>query len=140
MEPAKRVLVVDDDVNHASTIADILGSIGLDVDVANSGPDALGLARIKRYDYALLDIRMPGMNGVELLERMRRERCDPPETIMMTAYSQNDLTRAARHEGAAAVLEKPLDLPFLIKYFSGEITLDQGFARAANSGGIDALK
>ena len=121
VEPAKHVLVVDDDINHASTIADILVSLGLDVDVANSGPDALGLARTKQYDYALLDIRMPGMNGVDVLRGINRETSHPPGTLMMTAYCHDGLVQEAHDEGAIAVLEKPLDIPFLIRYFAEHV-------------------
>jgi CheY-like chemotaxis protein len=121
MAKAQRILVVDDDTAHASTIADILESIGYAVDVANDGFKALGFARTRRYDYALLDIRMPGMNGVDVLRKLRQETSDPPKTLMMTAYCQDSTVREARDEGALDVLEKPLDIPYLIKYFAEHV-------------------
>jgi two-component system response regulator (stage 0 sporulation protein F) len=121
MAKAQRILVVDDDAAHASTIADILESIGYAVDVANDGFKALGFAKAKRYDYALLDIRMPGMNGVDVLKKLRSETSDPPEILMMTAYRQDSIVQEARDEGAVAVLEKPLDIPYLIKYFADHV-------------------
>jgi two-component system response regulator HydG len=118
VDPTKRVLVVDDDENHAMTISDILGAFGFEVDVANNGADALGLNRKKKYDYALLDIRMPGMSGVDILKEIKGEKGESPKTFMMTAYCQNGLVNEARKEGAIDVLEKPLDLSLLIHYFS----------------------
>jgi len=118
MAKAQRILVVDDDTAHASTIADILESIGYAVDVANDGFKALGFAKAKRYDYALLDIRIPGMNGVDVLRKLKHETNEPPEILMMTAYRKDSTIQEARDEGAVAVLEKPLDIPYLIKYFT----------------------
>ena len=112
------MLVVDDDENHAMTLSDILTSFGFEVDMANNGADALSFTHEKKYDYLLLDIRMPGMNGVDVLKKIKSEEGDSPKTFMMTAYCQNGLVKEARKEGAIDVLEKPLDLPLLIKYFS----------------------
>jgi CheY-like chemotaxis protein len=115
------ILCENDDVNHALTIADVLTSFGFEIDVANNGVDVLGYTRRRRPDYALLDIRMPGMNGVDVLKKIKGRNAESPKTFMMTAYCQNGLVKEAREEGAVDVLEKPLDLSLLIRYFSENV-------------------
>ena len=79
-----RVLVVDDEVNLLKTLSDVLNRNGYEVAVAKDGPSALGLIEKNGFDIALLDIRMPHMNGVELLERIKARNPDV-EVIIMTA-------------------------------------------------------
>ncbi len=104
-----RVLVVDDDQGMVATLRDILGVAGYQVDVAYSGPDAVDCVRRQAPDCILMDIRMPGLNGVEAFREIKRLS---PESfvIFMTAYAASTLVEDARREGAVEVVPKPLDL------------------------------
>ena len=60
------ILVVDDDVDTCRNLADILGDLAYHVEAAHDGPSALELVRRRHFDVALLDLKMPGMDGLEL--------------------------------------------------------------------------
>ncbi len=104
-----RVLVVDDDEGMVATLRDILGVTGYQVDVALSGLEAVDRVRQQAPDCILMDIRMPGLNGVEAFREIKRLA---PESfvIFMTAYAASTLVEDARREGAVEVVPKPLDL------------------------------
>ncbi|EMI43532.1 response regulator [Rhodopirellula sp. SWK7] len=108
-----RILVVDDDADIRSNICDILENLGYDVDTAADGKEALELVHRQRYDIALLDYMMPGMNGVELYREIRQVRPDLI-AIMITAHAGSDGTDQARDAGTWRVLPKPLDLQALL--------------------------
>ncbi len=103
------VLVVDDDAGMVATLHDILGAAGYSVDVAHSGPEAIERVRRKAPDCILMDVRMPGLNGVEAFREIKRLS---PESfvIFMTAYAASTLVEDARLEGAVEIVHKPLDL------------------------------
>lgn len=104
-----RVLVVDDDEGMVGTLRDILDACGYEVDVAFSGSEAMKLVRQRQPDSILMDIRMPGLNGVEAFRELKR--LSPGSfVIFMTAYAASHLVEEARTEGAIEVLSKPLDL------------------------------
>ena len=104
-----RVLVVDDDEGMVATLRDILGVAGYQVDVAYSGQDAIDRVREQIPDCILMDIRMPGLSGVEAFREIKRLA---PESfvIFMTAFAASTLVEDARREGAVEVVPKPLDL------------------------------
>ena len=107
--PAPAVLVVDDDVGMVETLADILREHRYQVATGYSGEAAVAMARERHYDAILMDIRMPGLNGVEALKAIKARM---PETrvIMMTAFTRHDLVEEARRSTAVAVVPKPLDV------------------------------
>ncbi len=104
-----RLLVVDDDEGMVATLKDILGVAGYQVDVAYSGQDAIDQVRQHEPDCILMDVRMPGLDGVETFREIKRLA---PESyvIFMTAYAASSLVDDARREGAVEVVPKPLDL------------------------------
>jgi len=104
-----RILIVDDDPGMTETLADILSHMGYDVAVAGDGYRAIAMIKEKAYDVALMDIKMPGINGVETFKEVKRIS---PSTrvIMMTAYALEDLVQEALAEGALSVFYKPLDI------------------------------
>lgn len=106
---AKRILVVDDETNMRTTLADILGDEGYDIDTAVDGLSAVELCEKNDYDVVLLDVRMPGIDGVETFRRIRRHS-ESVRVVMMSAYSVDELKRSALEEGAIAFLSKPLDI------------------------------
>jgi DNA-binding NtrC family response regulator len=107
------IMVVDDDVALADGLADVLDAKGYNVSVANDGFKALDLVKNHILDIALMDIRMPEMNGVETFKRIKVIR-PQMKVIMMTAYSAENLVDEAMQEGAKEVINKPINLDRLI--------------------------
>lgn len=107
------VLVVDDEHDNAANLADILEDLDYHVDVATNGHDALELIKANVYSFALLDYQMPGMNGAELYERMKKiQPC--LVALMVTAYAGSDGVQHALDLGTWKVLPKPVDLSELL--------------------------
>lgn len=111
------VLIVDDDLGMAETLGDILEAKGYRVRQAFGGRQALAALAERPADVVLLDIKMPEMNGVEVLRRIR-ERCPAALTLMMTAYALPDLIADAEAEGAVAILAKPLPLDPILGFLA----------------------
>ncbi len=107
------ILVVDDDQDNCRNLSDILTDVGYAVDIAHDGPSALELIRRRPYDVALLDLRMPGMDGLTLYREIKALR---PSTValLVTAHASGETTMEALTAGAWRVLAKPVDLPALL--------------------------
>ncbi len=103
------ILVVDDERNMRDTLAEILEADGYQVETADSGEAAVERCDQRTFDVVLMDVRMPGINGVEAFRRIRSHN-PSARVILMSAYTIDDLRRVALEEGAAALLPKPLDL------------------------------
>lgn len=108
------ILVVDDEVDTCQNLSDILTDLGYHVEVAYDGPSALDLVRRRHFDVALLDLKMPGMNGLELYRAIRALRADTV-ALIVTAYASGDTAEEALAAGAWRVLAKPVDFPRLLK-------------------------
>ncbi|MFX1538048.1 MAG: response regulator [Promethearchaeota archaeon] len=115
-----RILVVDDDKVMAETLADVLEASDYDVTTVHSGEEATKIVKQEKFDIGLLDIKMPGINGVEALKQLRKSLPDA-FFAMMTAYSFFDLIDEAKKEGAITVLPKPINLDHLL-YFLEEVS------------------
>lgn len=109
MHNKPRVLVVDDDAGICETMEDILTLEGYMVDTVDCGEKAVACCSTEDYDVVLLDIRMPGMNGVETLREIKH--IDPEaRVIMITGFEMGALAAQAMEEGAEALFRKPLDV------------------------------
>jgi len=108
------ILVVDDDVDTCRNLSDILTDLGHHVEIAHDGPSALELVRRRHFDVALLDLKMPGMNGLELYRAIRKLRADTV-ALIVTAYAGGDTAEEALAAGAWKVLAKPVEFPRLLK-------------------------
>jgi DNA-binding NtrC family response regulator len=106
---ATSILVVDDDLGMADTLTDIFLANRYRVATAHSGEAALAMVRRDAYDLVLMDIQMPGLNGVQALTTMKAEGL-APRVIMMTAYTRDELVREAEKQSGFPVMPKPLDL------------------------------
>jgi len=113
-----KILIVDDDADIRANISDILIDRGYLIDTAPNGEVAL--AKIAAncssrcdFDICLLDFKMPGMDGVELLERIRTE-CPNVHAIMITAFAGDDGIQKAIDAGTWKVMKKPVDIPRLL--------------------------
>lgn len=110
----RHYLLVDDNEAFAENLAEILRDTGAEVDIALDGPKAIERVKTRRYDALVTDMRMPGMNGAELLRELRKIDVELP-AVLLSAYSQEDLLRMARRDGLLAVLSKPQQIPRLIQ-------------------------
>jgi signal transduction histidine kinase len=109
--PLRRILVVDDNVDAARTLALFLGMTGHETCTAHDGREALEAARIHRPDVVLLDIGMPGMDGYELARRLRQEHgMEKLLLVALTGYGQGDDRRRSREASIDYHLVKPVDL------------------------------
>lgn len=108
------ILVVDDEPDIRDNLQDILQDQGYQVDTAQNGFDALQQLQKKRYDVALLDYKMPGMDGLTLYHRIREQQSNLV-AIMISAYASPETTEKALSAGASFVLSKPVDLKHLLK-------------------------
>jgi DNA-binding response OmpR family regulator len=104
---------VDDEADLCANMADILSDLGYLVDTANDGPTALEMVRRTPYDVALLDLKMPGMDGLELYHRIKEVRAGTI-AIVVTAFASPATTEQALATGAWSVLPKPVNFPTLL--------------------------
>jgi two-component system response regulator HydG len=117
MSESFSILIVDDDPSNAGVLADILDVKGFIVHAANSGAEALLILREHPVNILLTDVKMPGMNGVELY-RAARQINPALATILMTAYAADNLIQQGMSEGIRTVLNKPLDIDLLLALIS----------------------
>ncbi len=104
-----RILVVDDEVSVGRALALGLESHEMPVDVATDGESAIRLASTERYSILIADLRLLGMNGIEVIRRIRGHH---PEIvpILITAYPTEEDHRRATQNGVSHFLEKPFTL------------------------------
>ncbi len=105
----RTVLVVDDDRTGRETLAEAVSEMDYDVASAAGGPEALDILRQREIDIVLTDLKMPGMDGLEVLERAKEIRPDV-FVILVTAYATIDTAVAAMKAGAYDYIMKPIDL------------------------------
>jgi CheY-like chemotaxis protein len=113
-----RVLVVDDDLAIRVTFADILSGEGYDVTAAPDGSEAMRLAAGQPFDAVLLDLFMPGMDGLTVLPLLRA-LAPATSIVIVSAFVEPDRAAEAFRLGAAAVLAKPPNLDELLACFRG---------------------
>jgi PAS domain S-box-containing protein len=108
--PPRRVLVVDDNVDAAQTLALMLRALGHEVRTAHDGPAALREAELLRPEVVLLDIGLPRMDGYEVARRLREtEGLGQPLLVALTGYGQEEDRRRAAAAGFDVHLVKPAD-------------------------------
>lgn len=106
------VLVVDDEPGMRDTLMAILELHGYRVSSAPDGEAAVTCVREGAFDVVVMDIRMPGRDGVSVLEAMGDP---PPQVILMTAYAQEERLSAAARANAFAIVHKPFDTHWMLK-------------------------
>ena len=113
----KLILVIDDDKSILRTFTRILQKTGCDIDVAETGREAMEKAEKRHYDLALVDVRLPDMDGTDLLAKMKDTMRDTIK-IVITGFPSMEVGVKALDEGADAYLVKPVkpeDLLMLIE-------------------------
>src|SRR5688500_6586943 len=102
-----RVLVVDDETAALRSLSELLVEQGYSVDTAADGNKALNKLESFAPDVVLTYLDMPGMDGLELLRRLRSQGKEEASVVVMSAFGSADNAVAALKEGAAQYLEKP---------------------------------
>ncbi len=110
---AMDALIVDDDEVLLETAVDTMNSLGLKVEEARSGQEALGMIKHKQtdgknYDIVIIDLKMPDMDGIETIRRIREEIKANIPILLISAYSWSDVEQEAKEVGVSGFLSKPL--------------------------------
>lgn len=112
---APLISVVDDDISVRKSLDRLIRSAGLEVRVFASAEEFLSSAHPRKADCLILDVRLPGMSGIELLHHLGARKCSVP-VIFITAHGSDDGARSAATSGRTVA--------YLIKPFSGDELLD----------------
>lgn len=113
----QRILVVDDDRRMVKTVCDILQVKGFDALPAYSGEEAVERAQGESFDCVLMDIKMPGIDGIEALKGIKAVAPELP-VVLMSAYSTEEQAGGASRHGAYAVLTKPVDVQMVLSFLA----------------------
>ncbi len=121
------LLVVDDQAGVRRMLLEAFSDDGFEVELAVSGTEALQKIRNGGIDLVLLDMKMPGMSGLDTLREIRKLNPDLP-VIMMTAYGELELVAEARNLGIRHYVSKPFDLQE-VRYLARALLADKRPAR-----------
>jgi two-component system response regulator HydG len=143
MKQKASVLLVDDDKDMTETLSDILTDMSYRVETANNGLEAIEKVKTHAFDTVLLDIKMPGINGVETFKEIKKIRPDAV-VMLMTAQSVEELVAEALEEGAYGIMYKPIDTKKLVEFIEtakkGALILFVDIDLSTSHKLIDALK
>jgi signal transduction histidine kinase/CheY-like chemotaxis protein len=112
--PSRRVVIVDDNADIRDALGELLANLGMTVFSAQDGEEALRLAQEERPDVCVIDIGLPGMNGYDLVRRLRADLRPTPRFIALTGYGTDQDRTQARDAGFDHHLTKPADLDQLL--------------------------
>ncbi len=119
------ILVVDDDADFAESTAELLEREGYKIHISTSGQQAIADYQQQKYDMVLLDIKMPGLNGVETYMALKKLDEDV-KAVLMTAFTNHDLRKKALVAGIIDILDKPVDykqIVDIIEYVTSNIEI-----------------
>jgi PAS domain S-box-containing protein len=105
---AFRILVVEDNLINRTLMAQILSKLGYQAELVSNGPDALDILCCQSFDLILMDIQMPGMDGIETTRQIRQNFSSPPPIIAVTAYALPEDRERFLMSGLDDCLEKPI--------------------------------
>ena len=118
----ENILIVDDEKNYTMIIGEILQEEGYTSITASSGMEALDILNNETIDLILTDVKMPGMSGIQLLEKIKELNPDIP-VIIMTAYGSVEKAVDAMHRGAYTFILKPFENQALIAYIAKALSV-----------------
>ncbi len=124
MDKNVRIIIVDDDENIRKTMKTILEDEGYVVDLAATGSEAIEMTQETVYNIALLDIRLPDMEGVKLL-KLIKDNVPKTRKIMVTGYPSMQNAISALNMEADAYLIKPIDVEKLINLVKEQLQLQE---------------
>jgi two-component system, response regulator, stage 0 sporulation protein F len=108
-----KALIIDDELVVREFLIRLLALRGVDAKAVEDGPTAIKMVKDEAFDIVLIDVKMPKMNGVDVLKQLKQIR---PETtyVMITGYLVDDLLKQAKEIGALTSLKKPFDISYII--------------------------
>lgn len=115
-----KVLLVDDEEEMVSALSERLSMRGIDSECVLSGMDAVERVHRNRYDVVVLDVKMPGMNGLETMEKIQAVQPDT-KIIFLTGHGSVADCEAGKNAGACFYLMKPVDIEVLIESMNGAL-------------------
>ncbi len=110
-----KILLVDDEVEFVSTLAERLSFRGIEADWAASAEEALKLSENGIYDIALLDVKMPRVSGLELKKELEEKNPDMRFIFLTGHGSEQDFMRGIAESGVSCYLAKPLNIETLVE-------------------------
>ena len=128
MKETEQICIVDDDTDHCDAMRFLLDSEGYDVRTFSSATDFLNLLETVHCDCLILDFKMPGISGAELLEILKVKDFQAP-VIFLTAHADLDMAIKIFKDGAIDLLKKPVDAGKLLKAIGEAIEKTQKFQR-----------
>ncbi|WP_010287100.1 response regulator [Kurthia massiliensis] len=105
----KKILIVDDQPGIRVLLQEVLKKEGYDIQTAGSGVEAISLLESEHFDALLTDMKLPGMNGVDILQRAQT-KAEHMVTMMMTAYGEMELIEQAKSLGVKHFFTKPFNI------------------------------
>jgi CheY-like chemotaxis protein len=114
MTKKSKILIVDDHPAIRSTMVDVLNEEGFVTDIAENGKIALEKCISEKFDFVLMDVQMPELNGVEVFREIKNRNMTSPKFIFFSAYSLPELRKEAENLGCLAFLEKPIEIKKII--------------------------
>lgn len=107
---SKQILVVEDEFDNQKVVSKILGYMDLHSDLVDSAEDAIEKLQANKYDAVIIDLALPGMDGMQLLSQIRSNTdLDDMPCIVMTAYHSAQVKSDALAAGCNAYFAKPFD-------------------------------
>lgn len=105
----KRILIVDDEEGYRKVLSNSLTDLGYEIRAVSNGFEALEEIKRQQYSIILLDVKMPGIDGIEFLELVRGIRACS-QVVIITAYTYEDVIQEAMKKGAKKVITKPFSI------------------------------
>lgn len=135
----KRILIIDDEPSVCKVIARVLASKGMAPEVAYGGEEALALMERTKFDAVVLDIKMDGMDGFEVLARIRETNLDVP-VVILSANNENYNMLLGLESGADDYMTKPFDPTFLAAKIQALLRRENRQRRAGSELRVDDLR
>jgi DNA-binding NtrC family response regulator len=115
-----KVLLVDDEEDLVDTLAERLALREYEVDAVTDGADALRHAQTQQHDVAVVDVKMPGMSGIEVLAALKKQKPNLP-VILLTGHGSQEDGQEGMRQGAFAYLLKPTNLHDLMESINNAV-------------------